>query len=594
MNTTQPMVVIYCDIVNETSQDSEKTIELQLSTENSRSPSPPRLTPIMANSPSSTEYDPLDISLPPTMATPPSFLAYDSIAASPKDDNTRKEIYNSIKTRYIHDNDGVQKSVSAMIDLNQGRLTIDAINAPRETIRTFLKRHMPLPIPVGDKNMLNKRFNMTMTLLHRSVKELKYDIVDLLLNYGADVNILEDGKSIAHKAAETNDTMLCHIIRRYKGDFSALDINGETPLMIAIALGNKETIKAIWKFTPLKISSTNNETVLHYAARHHNLKFVKEGCKIKNEINIHQKSLSEQYTALHIAVQQANVGATRVLLANGALDEWKDRYGKRARNYISDDAIRKLFRQYHMLPDKKLVKSPNNAKRTRLEPPRETTLSPQPGPSTAEISSSTNNPRLSPPTDVYALTTANERQNDAVQTFYLPVVKYIFRDAAANQIRSSRQINDAETEKDIHLPLPRQIDDAALSLYNPQKWNDDIPQQSEFFGFESEECWNEGTPIEQPIPNNYNKPQLEQSAPKYVYYMLEPDDYKVHLMHLNNQYSQRLRIAKNPIYKRDLYEIYVWERFNIGCALDEYKRGLMNNLLINSLPNEIVRFGPSC
>ena len=68
-----------------------------------------------------------------------------------------------------------------MINLNQGRLTIDAINAPRETIRTFLKRHMPLPIPEGDKNMLNRKFNMTMTLLHRSVKELKYDIVDLLL-----------------------------------------------------------------------------------------------------------------------------------------------------------------------------------------------------------------------------------------------------------------------------------------------------------------------------------------------------------------------------------------------------------------------------
>ena len=131
--------------------------------------------------------------------------------------------------------------------------------------------------------------------------------------------------------------------------------------MIAIALGNKETIQTIWKFTPLKVSSTNNETVLPYAARHNNLKFVREGCKIKNEINIHQKSQSEQYTALHIAVQQANVGATRVLLANGALDEWKDCYGKRARDYISDGAIRKLFRQHKMLPDKKLIKSPRQA-----------------------------------------------------------------------------------------------------------------------------------------------------------------------------------------------------------------------------------------
>ena len=164
-----------------------------------------------------------------------------------------------------------------MIDLNQGRLTYDTINAQWETLRTFLNRHMPLPLPVGDKNMLNRKFNTTMTLLHRGVKELKYDIVDLLLNYGADLNVFEDGKSIAHRAAEANDTMLCHVIRRYKGDFSTLDINGETPLMTAIALNNKETIQTIWKFTPLKVSSTNNEVVLHYAARHNILKFVREG-----------------------------------------------------------------------------------------------------------------------------------------------------------------------------------------------------------------------------------------------------------------------------------------------------------------------------
>jgi hypothetical protein len=428
-----------------------------------------------------------------------------------------------------------------------------------------------------------------MTLLHRSVKELKYDILDLLLNYGADVNVFEDGKSIAHRAAETNDTMLCHVIRRYKGEFSALDINGETPLMIAIALGNKETIQTIWKFAPLKVSSTNNETVLHYAARHNNLKFVREGCKIKNEINIHQKSQSEQYTALHIAVQQANVGATRVLLANGALDEWKDRYGKRARDYISDVNIRKLFRQHKMLPDKKLVKSPSKDNRPRFEPPQETTSSQRKRPIHSRYILINQQSKVK---SAYRyLYVDNSQQNDAVQTFYLPPVKYIFKDEPANQIQSSRQINDAETEKDIHLPPSRSIDDAALSLYNPQKWSNDISQQSDFFGFESEECWNEGTPIEQPIPDNYNKPQLEHSAPKYVYYMLESDDYKMHLMHLNNQYSQRLRIAK--IYKRDLYEIYVWERFNIGCALDEYKRGLMNNILINSLPNVIARFGPS-
>ena len=92
-----------------------------------------------------------------------------------------------------------------MVNIHQARLTIGAIHAPMETLRTFLKRQMPLPLPLGDDNILNDKFNETITLLHSSVKELKYDIVDLLLTFGADVNILEDGKSIAHRAPDTND-----------------------------------------------------------------------------------------------------------------------------------------------------------------------------------------------------------------------------------------------------------------------------------------------------------------------------------------------------------------------------------------------------
>jgi hypothetical protein len=82
--------------------------------------------------------------------------------------------------------------------------------------------------------------------------------------------------------------------------------------------------------------------------------FNSEGCKIKNEININQKSQSEQYTALHILVQQANVGATRVLLANGALDEWKDRYGKQARDYVQTTPLESFFVSIICCPIKSL------------------------------------------------------------------------------------------------------------------------------------------------------------------------------------------------------------------------------------------------
>ena len=50
---------------------------------------------------------------------------------------------------------------------------------------------------------------------------------------------------------------------------------------------------------------------------------------------------SHRCTTIHVAV-------TRVLLEHGALDQWKDRYGRRANEYITDDAISMLFFRYNL------------------------------------------------------------------------------------------------------------------------------------------------------------------------------------------------------------------------------------------------------
>ena len=52
---------------------------------------------------------------------------------------------------------------------------------------------MPRPVPTGEENF-NSRFDGGATLLHTNVKQLKYDIVDLVLIYGADANIIENEK----------------------------------------------------------------------------------------------------------------------------------------------------------------------------------------------------------------------------------------------------------------------------------------------------------------------------------------------------------------------------------------------------------------
>ncbi len=66
-------------------------------------------------------------------------------------------------------------------------------------------------------------------LLHTGVKQLKYDIVDLMLIYGTDADIIENEKTMAHLAAENNDTLLFKILHRHKADFSLWNKDGENP-----------------------------------------------------------------------------------------------------------------------------------------------------------------------------------------------------------------------------------------------------------------------------------------------------------------------------------------------------------------------------
>jgi ankyrin repeat protein len=68
-----------------------------------------------------------------------------------------------------------------------------------------------------------------------------------MLVHGADTHIREDGKTVAHRAAETNDTLLIRVLYRNMANFSKLDDNGETALMVAMALGNKAVTRLLQK-----------------------------------------------------------------------------------------------------------------------------------------------------------------------------------------------------------------------------------------------------------------------------------------------------------------------------------------------------------
>jgi ankyrin repeat protein len=96
-----------------------------------------------------------------------------------------------------------------------------------------------------------------------------------ILVHGADVNFLEDGKTVAHRAAETNDPLLIRVLARHKANFSILNGNRETAFMVAIALGNEGVVRLLLKTDSTGSISGNDETILHYATRYNNLNVVK-------------------------------------------------------------------------------------------------------------------------------------------------------------------------------------------------------------------------------------------------------------------------------------------------------------------------------
>ncbi|EFX62085.1 hypothetical protein DAPPUDRAFT_120542 [Daphnia pulex] len=242
----------------------------------------------------------------------------------------------------------IREEIVAITDLENNSVSFSMINAPREHLRIFLRKRIGSPRPVGTNNFLNVLFGDGKTFLHGSVLSKKYDITELLLFNGADVNIKEDGRTILHRAAELNDTLLCKIALSYNADLTQFNEIGETPMLVAIAFSSPDVLAMLYRNTTEYQISANGETILHYAARYNNERVTKFACEGQKPIDINQTSTHEQRTALHVAVLESRVEIVKILLANGAVDDVADSTGHFAYEYITDGEIRDLFVHHKM------------------------------------------------------------------------------------------------------------------------------------------------------------------------------------------------------------------------------------------------------
>ncbi|XP_045023023.1 serine/threonine-protein phosphatase 6 regulatory ankyrin repeat subunit B [Daphnia magna] len=238
----------------------------------------------------------------------------------------------------------------AQAQLKNGNWNYEMIYAPRESIREFLSLKKEEEKRGGEKlkETLNTFSVNGQTLLHGTVTEERFDITDLLLEFGADPDIMEDGQTVAHRAAATNNTHLLRVLSYHHCKLRAWNSLGETPLMVAIALNQRESISFLWETSIISKSGRGAETVLHYAAQFNNRNVALGACDSRRGVDVNQRSLPRFESALMVAVRYGNPDIVNVLLKNGATDNNPDKDGNYAQDYIKNKQIRRIFRIWKM------------------------------------------------------------------------------------------------------------------------------------------------------------------------------------------------------------------------------------------------------
>ena len=85
-------------------------------------------------------------------------------------------------------------------------------------------------------------------------------------------------------------------------------------------------------------------------------------------------------------------------------------------------------------------------------------------------------------------------------------------------------------------------------------------------------------PLEPEKPYEYTETNVTENAPKIEYYITWPRSYRWHIILLNAAYTKRLAYSNQQLYRRNLYEIYLWERENINKSLQDYRRSVIENI----------------
>ncbi|XP_077298878.1 uncharacterized protein LOC143920063 [Arctopsyche grandis] len=139
-------------------------------------------------------------------------------------------------------------------------------------------------------------------ILHFAAKHNDVKIMEIFLNNGIDVNVLDTRKMTPiYYAIENNSENALNFLLKSKADINNVDEDGETPLHCVINKGNKTLCKIILEENP-KIDTCDKlgRTAIHLAAKNQNEDICEMVLEKKPEINVRDNSGK---TPLHYAIE---------------------------------------------------------------------------------------------------------------------------------------------------------------------------------------------------------------------------------------------------------------------------------------------------
>ena len=176
-------------------------------------------------------------------------------------------------------------------------------------------------------NLLNTKNSDGLTPLNLVSYRGNLDLVQILLNMGADVNIGDNENSQPiHNTAVMGHTDVVDLLLAYGVDIDVRDNNGMTALMFAISYRKNETAAFLLeKNADVKIANNNGLTALHYAALRGQLDLIEKIIALGADVNART---FEGETPLHYTVWRHQLEAAELLLQSGADTEIAEDYGR--------------------------------------------------------------------------------------------------------------------------------------------------------------------------------------------------------------------------------------------------------------------------